>query len=140
MRLKFLFLAATVLVIAADAKVDDAKTKEEVAKFTGTWVMVERNDKKPADRKWVFKDDKITDRVGEKSREGTFRVDPAKKHLDFLVGKDVKFVGIYEFSDGNKKLKLCGAEVPADKDKEAVRPKEFALKKGQILYVLERAK
>ena len=138
MRSRALLLVASCLLLAADAK-DDAKTKQEVEKFAGTWTVVTRNDKKPTDRKWVLTGDKITDHRGDKSQDGKFKIDPAKKHID-LVGKDVTFVGIYEFSDGDKKLKVCGAQVPAGKDKEEVRPKELTLKKGWILFQLERAK
>jgi hypothetical protein len=117
-----------------------AWTGQEVEKFTGTWVMLERNDQKPANRKWVFANGTITDQNGNLTREGTFKIDPAKKNLDFLVGEEVKFVGIYEFTDGNQKLKFCGAEVPPGKDKEERRPSEFKLQKGWVLYRLERGK
>jgi hypothetical protein len=119
---------------------EDARAKAELEKFAGTWAMLERNNQGAGNRKWVFTTEKITDRNGTVSREGTYTVDPAKKHLDFLVGGKVKFVGIYDFSDGDQKLKFCGAEVPAGKDKEAVRPTDLRMQTGWILYLLERQK
>ena len=119
---------------------EQLKTMREAEKFAGTWLMRERNGQKPEGRKWVFTTEMIVDWNGTISREGTFKVDPEKKHLDFLVDEKVKFAGIYEFTDGNQKLKFCGAEVPPGKDKEERRPTEFKLQKGWVLYLLERAK
>jgi hypothetical protein len=37
-------------------------------------------------RKWVLKDGKIIDHRGEKSRDGKYHVDAAKKHIDLVGG------------------------------------------------------
>jgi hypothetical protein len=135
MRLTAALLGAFSIVLIATAQ-DDAG-KKETAKFTGTWTVLERNEKKVEKRKWILKDGKIIDQRGEKARDGKYVIDAAKKHID-LVGEKATFVGIYEWIDAGKKLKICGAEVPEGTKKEDVRPKEIALKKGVIVFVLEK--
>jgi hypothetical protein len=135
MRLTAALLGAFSIVMIANAQ--DDVGKKEAAKFAGTWTVLERNEKKVEKRKWILKDGKIIDQRGEKSRDGKYEIDVAKKHID-LVGEKAVFVGIYEWIDGGKKLKICGAEVPDGKKKEDVRPKEIALKKGVIVFVLEK--
>ena len=132
-------LTASLLLMIGFVFVVEAQDDKGAAKFAGTWTVVERNGKKPDNRKWVLKDGKIVDHRGEKTRDGKYKIDSAKKTID-LIGEKSAFAGIYEWVEDGKKLKICGAEVPDGKKADDVRPKEIMAKKGVILFVLEKAK
>ena len=132
-------IAATFVLMIAFTLVADAQGDKAAAKFNGTWTVVSRNDKKPDNRTWTFKDGKITDKRGDKATDGKVKIDAAKKHID-LIGDTAAVAGIYEFSEGGKKLTICGADVPEGKKAEDVRPTKIEARKGVIVWVLEKAK
>ena len=119
--------------LVADAQGDKA------GKLDGTWNVVARNDKKPENRTWTFKDGKIVDKRGDKTRDCKVKLDTAKKHID-LIGEVAAVAGIYELSKDGKKLTICGAEIPDGKKADDVRPTKIEEKKGQVVWVLEKAK
>jgi uncharacterized protein (TIGR03067 family) len=143
-----LTLLAAGLLVAADAKKDDAKKDQEA--IQGTWKVVagERGGKAMDSAKefsMTFDKDTFTVKRGDEvAVKGTFKLDPSKspKAIDMKIeearnaqdkGKEVR--GIYELSkDG---LKWCSAEPGSDK-----RPKEFATKDGtmDMLITFEKAK
>ena len=130
---------ASLFLLIGFVFVTQAQDDKAAAKFNGTWTVVERNGKKPDNRKWVLKDGKITDFRGEKSKDGKYKIDTAKKAID-LIGETAHVAGIYELSADGKKLTVCGSEVPDGKKPGDVRPKQIEMKKGQIVWVLEKAK
>jgi uncharacterized protein (TIGR03067 family) len=143
-----LTLMAAGLLLAADAKKDDAKKDQEA--IQGTWkvLSVERGGKPQDDAKefsMTYEKDTFTVKRGaELVVKGTFKLDPSKspKAIDMKItegrneqdkGKDVH--GIYELTkDG---LKWCTAEPGSDD-----RPKEFATKEGtkHMLIAFEKGK
>jgi uncharacterized protein (TIGR03067 family) len=149
MRLHTLFVLAAGLLLAAEAPAprDDA-TKKDMAKFQGTWTVVEieRNgEKDPEDR---IKDIKLTvngnkrtlKRGDEVVAQSTFKLDASKspKQIDItLESGDAKgrtFHGIYEIDGDTQKvcLNLMGDD----------RPKDFSAKadSGCLLQVFKREK
>jgi uncharacterized protein (TIGR03067 family) len=145
MRVKAVVLLAVVFVTAGVVAGGDAKG--DLKRLQGTWSVVSAVEGgKPApeekikDVQVVFDGNKITVKMGEKSMEGTFKIDPSKKpkEIDSTTGsgpdKGKTWQGIYEL-DGDTH-KVCFA--PPGKD----RPKEFSSKvgSGHILQVWKREK
>jgi uncharacterized protein (TIGR03067 family) len=135
------------LLIAADAKEDEAK--KDMEKMQGTWLLVsgERDGKKFTDEeikqaKLIVKGDtwRIPKSEVGTAQEGTFTLDPTKtpKWTDSMNGtgpdKGKTWKGIYELEGDTQKVCLA----PPGKD----RPKEFATKAGSgyILQVWKREK
>ena len=135
------------LLIAADAKEDEAK--KDLAKLQGTWTLVsgERDGKKFTQEE--IKQSKLivkgnTWRIPKSnvgtSQEGTFTLDPTKKPkwTDSTTGsgpdKGKTWKGIYELEGDTQKVCLA----PPGKD----RPKEFTSKAGSgyIVQVWKREK
>jgi uncharacterized protein (TIGR03067 family) len=135
---KLLVVLTVGLLFGVASAGDDAK--KELKKFEGTWSVVsaEHDGKKAPEEKlsavrFVFSGENITFKEGEKSKEGTFKIDPSKKpaHIDVTVEGKTK-MGIYSFA--KDELKLCVGD--------ADRPTEFATKEGSktTLIVLKREK
>ena len=125
--MKKVFAGLTVCLLLGVATAGDEATKKELKKFKGTWsvVSVTENGKKPPEEKtkdvqFTFDGDKITVKHGDKSEEGTFKVDPSKSpaHIDVTI-KGKTHAGLYKFKD--KELTICAAEG----DEEAKRPLDF---------------
>jgi RNA polymerase sigma factor (sigma-70 family) len=124
----------------AQAKAGQARTDKD--RLQGTWVAVsaEKGGKAAPDEfltslKITFAGDKITVRGGGDAKEGTFKLDPAKKPKEIdLMHEGKTAQGIYRL-DGDK-LTLCLDD--ADKG----RPTEFKSKAGTglVLMVLRREK
>jgi uncharacterized protein (TIGR03067 family) len=149
MRVRWLFILAAGLLVAADST--DEAAQKELKKLKGTWVMVsgEVDGKAVADEhvkksKITWDGGKvtlITPHQSDKPIEGTTRLDPTKtpKEMDFTrsVGPSAKTTmhAIYEF-DGDDKYRIC-----FDPSGTA-RPKEFATKEGtgHVLHVWKRQK
>jgi uncharacterized protein (TIGR03067 family) len=141
-------LMAAGLLLAADAKKDDAKKDQQA--LQGTWKVVsgERAGKvqdQAKEHTMTFDKDTFTIKRGDDVIvKGTFKLDPSKspKTIDMKVteghneqdkGKEVH--GIYELTkDG---LKWCTDEPGGDS-----RPKEFATKEGtkHMLITFEKSK
>src|SRR5262249_18555987 len=125
------------LMLAADAKKDDAKKDKEA--LQGTWRPVsseaEGKDQTEEAKKHTltFEGDNFTVKEGDEVRiKGTFKIDPTMKPktIDMTVtegrrdeDKGKELHGIYEMD--KESLKWCTSE-PGGKD----RPKEFATKEG----------
>ena len=125
-----LFVLSVGLLIAADAKTDDAG-KQELKKLAGTYVMVSGEsgeEKVPAERvkeaKLTIEGDKYTATFGGDSVTGTLKLDRTKtpKAIDATDSEGKTILGIYKFE--KDQFTVCFA--PAGKD----RPKEFAIKAG----------
>src|SRR5262245_22717960 len=125
------------LLLAADAKKDDAKKDQEA--LQGSWrpVSSEQGGKdqteEAKEHTLTFDKDTFTVKKGDELRfKGTFKLDPTKKPktIDMTVtegrrddDKGKELHGIYELSkDG---LKWCTCEPGGNE-----RPKEFATKEG----------
>jgi RNA polymerase sigma factor (sigma-70 family) len=125
----------------AQAKPGKAKTDKE--RLQGTWVAVSgEKGGKPAPEDFVktmkitFAGDKVTFQALEETKEGTFKLGPAKKvkEIDLTHG-DKTAKGIYRL-EGDK-LTLC-----FDDDLKADRPTEFEAGPGMttVMLVLRRDK
>ena len=143
------WLAATVMLAAAEEGTKQEVVQKELKKFEGTWVIasMERNrERAPKEAlkgiRLIIKGDKFAIKDGNMTLEGTFKVDPSQKPkvLDATATEDGKketTVGIYEF-DGDT-LKVCYTPEGGE------RPKEFSTKAGTnehpiMLDVYEREK
>lgn len=144
MRLHALLVLGACLLIAADAKDDDAG-KKALKAIEGTYVMVsgeakgeKLSEKTVKGAKLVIEGDKHTVNVGEDTIIGTHKVDPSKKPKE-IDGMDTEgpnkgktTLGIYKLEKGE--FTVCFA--PPGKD----RPKEFSTKSGtgEILHVWKK--
>jgi uncharacterized protein (TIGR03067 family) len=145
---KYVFLVVIAgLVIAADAKDDDAK--KEPRKFQGTWRLAsgEKDSKKIADEhvkksKITWEGNKatlITPHQSKKPIKATITLYPRKKQMTGVrsagPGTGKKMHAIYKFINDDE-YHICFA--PAGKE----RPKKFATKEGSehILHVWKRVK
>ncbi len=136
MRWQPVLVVAAICLLAADAAKDDPKD------IQGTWTIVsgERGGEvTPADAlkdaTVIFAGNKFTAKINDRTREGTFKLDPAKKPKTIDVTIDDKDgLGIYELNGDNLKISFNppGDERPADfRTKEATR---------QMTLILKRAK
>ena len=148
MRLTWLALGVTGLLIAADSPKGDAK--KDLDRMQGSWVAASGESKGNAipdeqvkGTKFVLKGDKYSYTVGDVyQEEGTVKIDATKtpKTIDVTImeGEDKGETqrGIYALDKDT--LKLCFA--PPGKDK--TRPKDFSTNAGneQLLLVLSREK
>lgn len=130
MRRHALLLLSVGLLIAADAKNDDA-AKKELKNLSGSYVMVSgesRAEKLSEERikeaKMTIEGEKYTATFGGDTVMGTLKVDPTKtpKEIDATDSERKTILGIYKFEKGQ--FTVCFA-LP---DKE--RPREFSVKAG----------
>jgi uncharacterized protein (TIGR03067 family) len=130
MRMHALFVLTVGLLIAADAKDDDA-AKKEWKSLSGTYVMVSGESKaeklseeRIKEAKMVMEVGKYTANFGGDSVKGTLKIDPAKapREIDATDGEGKTMLGIYKFEKGQ--FTVCFA--PPGKE----RPKEFSVKVG----------
>jgi uncharacterized protein (TIGR03067 family) len=149
MRTTLLFAAAAVLLVAAEAREDEAG--KELQKFQGTWAMVsgEKDGEKVADEhvkksKMTWKGKQVSLLTPHQSKEvirAETTVDPSKspKQMDWVrstePGKGKTMHAIYEFIDADH-YRVCFA--PPGKE----RPKEFRTRPGtgHTLHVWKRVK
>jgi uncharacterized protein (TIGR03067 family) len=121
------FLTIAYPLARADEKTDAAK------KLNGTYTAVAvhvagKPDEKKRDslKAFIVKDGEITIKEeGTKEVESaTFNVDPSKKpaHIDILLGKTDKVLGIYETKETDKGLELT---ITFSLTPKAERPKDF---------------
>ena len=144
MRMHALLVLAVGLLIAADAKDDDAG-KKALKKLEGTYGMVSgevKGEKLPEktikSAKLVIEGDKHTVNVGEDTIIGTHKLDPTKKpkEIDAMdtegPNKGTTTLGIYKLEKGE--FTVCFA--PPGKD----RPTEFSTKSGtgELLHVWKK--
>src|SRR5260370_27457088 len=142
MRSKVVVLLAVVFASAGVVAGGDAKG--DLKKFAGTWSIVSAekggkdapgNDIKAL--RFVFSEDKLTLKIGEKSVEGSFKIDPSKKPKQIdLTLMDKTGEGIYQFK--GDMLELCVSEP----GKGETRPTEFKSAEGSstVLFRLKREK
>jgi uncharacterized protein (TIGR03067 family) len=138
MRSKAVVLLAVVFTSAGFAVGGDAQ--KELKKFAGTWSVVSaQKDGKDApeneikDIRFTFSGDKITFMHGDKTKEGTFKIDPSKKPKQIDVAIDGKdHPGIYKIKAD--RLEICVGEQD--------RPTEFKSADGArtMHIVLKREK
>jgi uncharacterized protein (TIGR03067 family) len=130
MKIHALLVLAVGLLIAADAKDDDA-AKKEWKKLSGTYVMVSGESKaeklseeRIKEAKLVMDGDKYSANFGGDTVKGTLKIDPTKapKEIDATDGEGQTMLGIYKFEKGQ--FTVCFA--PLGKE----RPKEFSIKVG----------
>jgi uncharacterized protein (TIGR03067 family) len=130
MRIHPLLLLPVGLLIAAEAKDDDA-AKKELKKLSGTYVMVSgesKAEKVPEERikdaKLMIEGTGYTAGFGGDTVKGTLKLDPTKtpKEMDATNSEGKTMLGIYKFDKGQ--LTVCFA--PAGEE----RPKEFSVKNG----------
>ncbi len=144
MRIKAVVLLAAVFASAGVVAGGGGGAKGDLKKIEGTWsVASAQKGGKDAPEgeigqlKIEFSGEKITIKIGEdKSIEGTFNLDPAKKPKQFDVTiMDKKGQGIYRFKKGGM-LELCVAEEGEE------RPTEFKTAEGSkvMLLLLKREK
>jgi uncharacterized protein (TIGR03067 family) len=130
MRTHALLVLTVGLLIAADAKDDDA-AKKEWKNLSGTYVMVSGESKaeklseeRIKEAKMVMEENKYTATFGDGAVMGTLKIDPAKapKEIDATHGEGKTMLGIYKFE--KDQFTVCFA--PPGKE----RPKEFSIKTG----------
>lgn len=130
MRRHVLLVLSVGLLIAADAKNDDA-AKKELKILSGTYVMVSGESKaeklseeRIKEAKLVMEGDKDTANFGGDTVKGTLKIDPTKapKEIDATDGEGKTMLGIYKFE--KNQFTVCFA--PPGKE----RPKEFSIKVG----------
>jgi len=130
MRRHALLVLSAGLLIAADAKNDDA-AKKELKDLSGNYVMVSgesKAEKLPEESikeaKLVMEGDKYTANFGSGTVKGTLKIYPTKapKEIDATDGEGNTMLGIYKFEKG--RFTVCFA--PPGKE----RPKEFSIKVG----------
>jgi uncharacterized protein (TIGR03067 family) len=138
MRSKAVVLLAVVFASASVVVGGDAKS--DLKKFTGTWSVVsavkggkDAPENEIKDIRFIFSGDKLTFQHGDKTKDGTFKIDATKKPRQIEVTIDGKsHPGIYKFE--GEQLKMC---VGHDE-----RPSEFKSAEGAqtMLIVLKREK
>ena len=142
MRGKAVVLLAVVFASAGVVAGGDAKG--DLKKFAGTWSIVSAQkggkdapENEIKELRLVFHGDKFTAKFGEKSKDGSFKIDPGKKpkQIDITL-MDKTAEGIYRFKGDN--LELCINEP----DGGEARPTEFKSAEGSrtILFLLKREK
>jgi uncharacterized protein (TIGR03067 family) len=135
---KLLVVLTVGLLFGVATAGEDAK--KALKKFEGTWsvVSVEKDGKKApegeiSDVQCVFSGENLSFKKGDKTKEGTIKIDPSKKPAHIDITHDGKTaMGIYSFT--KDELKLCISETE--------RPTEFTTKEGTktTLIVLKREK
>jgi len=163
-----LLLLSVVALSAGDpAKKEEARNKEELKRFEGSWRVLHHEaygeqPKKDDIEKMevVFKGTQLIIKNPKAGKDETFtlKIDAAKRHMDVTgvverKGKKEKdkvevtsetmgtFLGIYAFDNGKLKICLTGPEVDRGGKKTALtRPTEFrsSEKDRTVLVVLER--
>ena len=139
MRIQALLVLTIGLLIAADAKDDDAK--KELKKLAGNYVMVSgesKAEKLPEERikeaKMIIEGEKYTATFGSDTVMGTLKVDPTKtpKEMDATDSEGKTIPGIYKFD--KDQLTVCFASPGKG------RPKEFSVKAGtgQFIHVWKK--
>jgi uncharacterized protein (TIGR03067 family) len=138
-----MFAAASLLLIAADAK------EAELKKLEGSWKIVSigrqgeaLKDAGSATETWTVKGDQYTAKAGSAMAKYRLNVDPNKRPrtidqtLERPDGKLVPMYGIYELNGDN--LKIC----LSFSGKEEERPDSFTtpMNSNRIIYVLKREK
>jgi uncharacterized protein (TIGR03067 family) len=136
------------LMIAADKPSDDVQ--KQLKKFQGDWelISVEINGREvPAENlqgaRVTFKGNKIINKIGNNTSEGTITIDPTKKPKQYngtgkdQNGKETKSQGIYEIKGDT--LRFCFSRGGGE------RPTKFSSKGGtqeklRFLTVLKRVK
>ena len=142
MRIHPLLLLPVGLLIAADAKDDDAANKE-LKKLSGTYVMVSGESKaeklsedRIKDAKLMIDGTEYTASFGGDTVKGTMKVDPTKapKEIEATDSEGKTMLGIYKFENGQ--FTVCFA--PPGKE----RPKEFSIKNGtgDFIHVWKKEK
>jgi uncharacterized protein (TIGR03067 family) len=125
-----LFVLGVGLLIAADAKDDDA-AKKELKKLSGTYVMAsgESRAEKLSEEsikgaKLTIEGETYTAMFGEGAVMGTLKLDPTKtpKEIEATDSERKTILGIYKFD--KDQFTVCFA--PPGKE----RPKEFSIKAG----------
>jgi uncharacterized protein (TIGR03067 family) len=129
MRIQTLLVLAVGLLIAADAKDDDAK--KELKKLSGSYVMVSGDsrtekvsEEKLKEVKMVIEGEKYTATFGGDKVMGTLKVDPSKapKEIDATDSEGKTILGIYKLD--RDQFTVCFASAGEG------RPKEFSIKDG----------
>ncbi len=134
MRIKAVVLLAAVFASAGVVAGGDAKA--DLKKFEGTWSVAsaqkggkEAQEGEIKQLRIVFTGDKITLKFGEKSKEGTFKLDPTKKPKQIDVTLEDKTAqGLYRFN--KDMLELCVVEPGGE------RPTEFKSPEGSMVMIL----
>jgi uncharacterized protein (TIGR03067 family) len=130
MRIHALLVLGVGLLIAADAKNDDA-AKKELKNLSGSYVMASGESKAEKlsedsikTAKLTIEGEKYTASFGEGAVMGTLKVDPTKtpKEIDATDSEGKTILGIYKFD--KDQFTVCFA--PPNKE----RPKEFSVKAG----------
>lgn len=134
MKIHALLVLSVGLLIAADAKDDDA-AKKELKKLSGTYVLVSgesKGEKLPEKQikgiSLVIEGDKYTLRIGDKTLSGTQKIDPTKRPKEIEAmdtegpNKGKTILGIYKLE--KDEFTVCFAATGKD------RPKEFRTKSG----------
>jgi len=130
MRSHALLLLSVGLLIAADAKDDDAANKE-LKDLSGTYVMVSgesKAEKLPQERtkeaKMTIEGEKYTAGFGGDTVMGTLKVDPTKtpKQIDATDSEGKTILGIYKLD--KDQFTVCFASPGKE------RPKAFSIKAG----------
>jgi uncharacterized protein (TIGR03067 family) len=140
MRIKAVVLLAVVFATAGVVAGGDAKA--DLKKLQGTWAVAsaqkggkEAPEGEIKQLRLVFSGEKLTARFGEKSKEGTIKIDPGKKpsQIDLKIEGDTA-VGIYRFK--GDMLELCITEPGGE------RPTEFKSPEGTrtMIILLKRVK
>jgi uncharacterized protein (TIGR03067 family) len=125
-----LLVLAVGLLIAADAKDDDA-AKKELKKLSGSYVMLsgesraeKLSEERIKDVKLTIDGTKYAANFGGDTVNGTLKLDPSKtpKEIDATDSEGKTILGIYKLEKGQ--FTVCFA--PSGKE----RPKEFTIKNG----------
>jgi uncharacterized protein (TIGR03067 family) len=141
---RLLLVVAVGLALVAADKPDSKKEDKDLILGNWSFASGERNGEQPPDEiqsmKLTFKEDKLTALIRDETKEGKYKLDPAKKPKEIKVtitenGNEKELHGIYELDGDN--LKLC---FPSEDGGDL--PKEFTGKQGsnQMLMVFKRAK
>jgi uncharacterized protein (TIGR03067 family) len=142
MRIKAAVLLAVVFGTAGVVAGGDAKG--DLKKFEGTWSVVSAKkggkdapeEEKIKDVRLTFSGDKLTIKHGDKTMEGTFKIDPGKKPRQIEVTMMDKGVeGIYRFKKGGL-LEICVNEPGGGRPTEFKSPEDSKT----MLLVLKRVK
>jgi len=128
------------VVFATAGVVAGGDDKADLKKFAGTWSveLAKKGGKElPEDEvkkvRFTFTADKMTFSMGDKSKDGSFKIDPTKKpaQIEVMI-EDKSHPGIYKF-EGDK-LQMCVGDTE--------RPTEFKSEDGSktMLIILKREK